>query len=49
MTRNAHSAAFAMSLVMTLSIFSSVAQLSVPSHAGGVTAQVQTKPLTLRG
>jgi hypothetical protein len=40
MTRNAHAAAFALSLVMTLSIFSSVAQLKVPSHAGADTAQV---------
>jgi hypothetical protein len=41
MTRTAHAAALALSLVMTLAIFSSVSHLSSPSHAGAVLAQVQ--------
>ena len=41
MTRTAHAAALALSLVMSLAIFSSVSQLSSPSHAGAVLAQVQ--------
>lgn len=38
-TRTAHIAAFALSLVMTLGIFSSVTSLSAPSHAGAQLAQ----------
>ena len=49
MTRTAHAAALALSLVMTLSIFSSVAQLSIPAHAGVDTAQVQTHTPAGRG
>lgn len=49
MTRTAHVAALALSLVMTMSIFSSVAHLSAPSHRGADIAQVQTNTPTLRG
>ena len=48
MTRTAHAAALALSLVMTLAIFSGVVQLSSPSHAGAELAQVQTSAPTLR-
>ena len=41
MTRTIHAAALALSLVMTLAIFSGVAQLSSPSHAEVVLAQDQ--------
>lgn len=47
--RSARSAAPALSLVMTLCIFSSVAQLSVAAHAGVDIAQVQTHTPALRG
>ena len=44
-TRTLHAAALALSLVMTLAIFSGVSQLSSPSHAGAVLAQIQaTQP-----
>lgn len=49
MIRTAHAAALALSLVMTLSIFSSVARLAVPAHAGVDTAQVQIHTPALRG
>jgi len=49
MTRTTNAAALAMSIVMTLTIFSSVAQLSVPAHASTDTAQVQAQTLALRG
>lgn len=49
MTHPTNAAALALSLVMTLTIFSSVAQLSVPAHASTDTAQVQTHTLALRG
>ena len=48
MTRTTHFAALALSLVMTLAIFSGVAQLSSPTHAGVEFAQVQTGTPTLR-
>jgi hypothetical protein len=41
MTRTAHAAALALSLVMSLAIFSSVSQLYTPSHTGAMLAQVQ--------
>lgn len=40
-TRTAHIAAFALSLVMTLGIFSSVTGLSAPSHGGAQLAQAE--------
>lgn len=40
-TRTAHIAAFALSLVMTIGIFSSVTGLSAPSHAGAQLAQAE--------
>ena len=36
-----HAAAFALALVMTLGIFSSVTSLSAPEHAGAVLAQLK--------
>lgn len=48
MTRTAHAAALALSLVMTLAIFSSDSQLSSPSHADAVLAQVQANTPALR-
>lgn len=48
MTRTAHAAALALSLVMSLAIFSSVSQLSSPSHAGAVLAKVQADTPALR-
>jgi hypothetical protein len=47
MTRTSHAAALALSLVMTLAIFSSVAQLSSVSHDRAL-AQVQTSTTTTR-
>jgi DMSO reductase anchor subunit len=48
MTRTAHATALALSLVMTLAIFSSVSHLSSPSHAGAALAQVQAETPALR-
>ena len=43
-TRTAHVAALALSLVMTLGIFSSVTGLSAPAHAGAQLAQLEQAP-----
>ncbi len=48
MTRTAHAAALALSLVMTLVIFSGVAQLSSLSHDGATLSQAQTSMATPR-
>ena len=48
MTHTTHVAALALSLVMTLAIFSGVAQLSSPTHAGVELAQVHSGTPTLR-
>jgi hypothetical protein len=40
-TRTAHVAALALSLVMTLGIFSGVTGLSAPAHAGALLVQAE--------
>ena len=48
MTRTNHVAALALSLVMTLAIFSGVAHLSSPLHGGAALAHVQSDTPALR-
>lgn len=43
-TRSTHIAAFALSLVMTLGIFSSVTGLSAPTHASAQLVQAEQAP-----
>ena len=49
MTRTTHAAAFALSLLVTLALFSGVAQLSTPSYTGAALVQSQTGAPALRG
>ena len=48
MTRTAHAAALALSLVVSVALFSGVAQLSAPAHAAAAVAQVQADTATPR-